>query len=165
VGESHELAPFPTGLDLLALEAALRDLTETAMEQVITSHREAGERYFSLRLVGVLFTFLGALLLAGSCLLLAFGIYTLQSGSTGPPPLETAPLAAHSVRFLRTLGRIGGEWWVLWSLALFMSSLQSVAIGALIRLVIHLEENTRVSAQCLEKLRMRTEPADPMFRS
>ena len=134
------------------------------MEQV-TSHRETGERYFSLRLVGVLFTFLGALLLSGSCLLFAFGLYKLQSASTGPPPLETAPLVAHSVRLLSALGRIGGEWWILWSLALFVSGLQSVAIGALIRLAIHLEENTRVSAQCLEKLRMRTEPADPMFRS
>jgi hypothetical protein len=134
------------------------------MERV-TSHREAGERYTSLRLVGGLFTVLGALLLSGSCLLLAFGLYTLRSGVTAPPPLETAPFAAHSVSFLSTLGRIGGGWWILWSFALFMSGLQSVAMGALIRLVIHLEENTRVSAQCLEQLRLRTEPADPMFRS
>jgi hypothetical protein len=98
-------------------------------------------------------------------LLLAFGLYTLRSGWTGPPPLETEPFAAHSVRFLSAFGRIGGGWWILWSLALFMSGLQSVAIGALIRLAIHLEENTRVSAQCLERLRLRTEPADPMFRS
>jgi hypothetical protein len=134
------------------------------MERV-TSHREAGERYTSLRLVRGLFTVLGILLLSGSCLLLAFGLYTLGSGRTGPPPLETAPFADHSVSFLRAFGRIGGGWWILWSLALFMSGLQSVAIGALIRLAIHLEENTRVSAQYLEQLRLRTEPVDPMFRS
>lgn len=129
----------------------------------ITSHREAGERYTSLRLVGVLFTVLGGLGLLGSCLLLAYGAYGLKSGGTSP--LETAPLAAQSVNILSTLSKVGGGWWILWSLALFMSSLQSVAIGALIRLAIDLEANTRVTAQCLEHLRLRTEPADPMFRS
>jgi hypothetical protein len=130
----------------------------------VTSHREAGERYTSLRFVGGLFTVLGVLLLSGSCLLLAFGLYTLRSGVTGPPP-QTEPFAAHSVSFLSTMGRLGGGSWILLSLVLFTSGLQSVAMGALIRLVIHLEENTRVSAQCLEQLRLRTEPGDPMFRS
>jgi hypothetical protein len=131
----------------------------------VTSQRETGERYTSLRLVGGLFTVLGALLISGSCLLLAFGLFTLRSGWTGPPPLETELFAAHSVSFFGALGRIGGGLWILWSLAVFMSGLQFVAIGALIRLAIHLEENTRVSAQCLEQLRLRTEPVDPMFRS
>ncbi len=134
------------------------------MERV-TSHREAGERYTSLRLVGGLFTVLGALLFSGSCLLLAFGRYTPRSGWTGPPPRETEPFATHSVSFLRAFGGIGGGGWILWSLALFMSGLQSFAIGELIRLAIPLEENTRVSAQCLEQRRVRTEPGDTMFRS
>jgi hypothetical protein len=133
------------------------------MERV-TSHREAGERYTSLRLVGGLFTVLGALMLCGGCLLLAFGLYTLRLDWAGPPP-GTEPFAAHPGSVLRAFGRIGGGLWILWSLALFMSGLQSVAIGALIRLAIHLEENTRVSAQCLEKLRLHREPVDPIFRS
>ena len=135
----------------------------------VNSHREASERYIALRLVGGIFTVLGSLLLMGSCVFLAFGLYTLRSGWTEPTTTETVPFAAHSVSVFSSYGRFGSAMWILWSLALLMSGLQSVAIGALIRLAIHVEENTRVSAQCLEQLRSRTEPAEqnagPAFRS
>ncbi|MFO0890623.1 MAG: hypothetical protein U0790_15950 [Isosphaeraceae bacterium] len=54
----------------------------------------------------------------------------------------------------------GGLFPFLWSLVLLGSGLRFVAIGALIRLAIHVEENTRVSAQCLEKLASRIEPIE-----
>jgi hypothetical protein len=134
----------------------------------LTSHRETGERYMTLRFVGWLFTVLGSLLLMGSCMLLAFGLYVLRSGGTQLLP-ETVPLTAQSASVFSAYSRIGGPLWILWSLALLMSGLQSVAIGALFRLAIHLEENTRVSAQCLETLRSRTEPTErnvgPLFWS
>jgi len=135
----------------------------------LDSHREVNERYTALRLVGGIFTVLGSLLLMGSCVLLAFGLYTLRSGWTEPTTTETVPFAAHSVSVFSSYGRFGGALWILWSLALLMSGLQSVAVGVLIRLAIHVEENTRVSAQCLEQLRSRTEPAEqnagPVFRT
>lgn len=135
----------------------------------LASHLEAGERYLALRLIGAVFTALGSLLFTGSFLLLAIGLYTLRPGGAEPLRLETLSFAGHPVGSLGALGRVGGAVWILWSLVLLMSGMQSVAVGALIRLSIHLEENTRVAAQCLVQLRSRTEPAerhtDPAFLS
>lgn len=134
------------------------------MERV-TSHRGSGEQDTSLRLVGWLFSMFGALQLSGSGLLIAFGVYVLLPVWTGAAPSETWPIAARPAALFGLPGGTGQGLWLLWSLALFVSGLQSVAIGALIRLAIRLEENTRVSARCLEQLNARTVPADPMFRS
>ncbi len=135
----------------------------------LASYREADERYLALRLVGGLFTVVGALLIIGSCVLLAFGLYTLRAGGAALPPPEAVPFTPHELSLVSAVSRFGSAIWILWSLALLMSGLQSFAIGALIRLAIHLEENTRVSAQCLEQLRSRTEPAEqhagPVFLS
>jgi hypothetical protein len=135
----------------------------------ITSHRESAERYTVLRFIGVLFTVLGSLLLAGGSLLLAFGLYALLEGSTGQPPRGEVPFAAPPVIALNLHGAWGGALSMLWSFGLLVSGLQFLAMGALSRLVIHIEENTRISAQCLEQMRSRAEPieqnVEPFFRS
>jgi hypothetical protein len=57
---------------------------------------------------------------------------------------------------------------VLWSCGILFSGLQLLALGAFLRLMIHLEENTRASAQALDRIRSRLEanPAgvEPIFR-
>ena len=65
--------------------------------------------------------------------------------------------------------QVGGVVAVFWSLGFLTAGLQLQALGAFLRLAIHVEENTRATAQCLEELRSRQEPrADPIgsiFRS
>jgi hypothetical protein len=50
-----------------------------------------------------------------------------------------------------------------------ITGLQLVACGALFRLLIHLEENTRASAQFLDKIRLRLETSgegvEPFLRT
>jgi hypothetical protein len=126
----------------------------------ITSHRESAERYPALRFVGVIVTVLGALLLAAGSLLLAFALYALLSSSTGQPPGEAAPFAGRPVSVAPFPGSLGTALSTLWSFALLISGLQFLAMGSLLRLVINVEENTRISAQCLEKLRFREGPIE-----
>jgi len=133
------------------------------------SHRAPGERYTVLRLIGGVFTVLGVLLLLGGCLLFAVGLYGLLSGGAGPPPSETPPFSAAPVNAVRFPSSLGGSLSILWSFGLLISGLQFLAMGALFRLVIHVEENTRVTARCLEQMRARLDPVEQgvasMFRS
>jgi hypothetical protein len=135
----------------------------------IVSHRESAERYTALRFAGVIFTGLGAILLLVGSLLLAFGLYALLSSSMGQPPGGEGPFAGRPVSIAPFPGSLSSALPTLWSVALLISGLQFLAMGSLIRLVINVEENTRISAQCLEKLRSREVPieqnVEPIFRS
>jgi hypothetical protein len=135
----------------------------------ITSFHESGERYTSLRIIGALFTLIGAVLLAIGTLLLVFGLYSLLAGTTGGPPPGAGPFAARPVGVVSLGAGLGGLLSLLWSFGFLLSGLQLVALGALFRLLIHLEENTRTSAQSLDKIRMRLESrgegVEPLFRS
>jgi hypothetical protein len=57
----------------------------------------------------------------------------------------------------------------VWSSALILGGLQYIAAGALLRLFINLEENTRAAAQALDRIRTRLESqgeeVGPFFRS
>ncbi len=59
--------------------------------------------------------------------------------------------------------------WGLWGVAFLFSGLQTIAMGAFLRLMIHLEENTRASEQMLDQMRsrlgMNPERAESIFRS
>lgn len=135
----------------------------------VISYRESFERYAGLRLIGKLFTVLGGLLLVGGGLLLAFGLNTLLSGWAGTPPGDVVPFPAGPAHGLGPAFLLGGPLSILWSVGLLVSGLQFLAIGGLFRLIIHLEENTRVTAQCLERLASRLDPVDQnvasLFRS
>jgi hypothetical protein len=121
----------------------------------ITSHRKSATRYTALRFVGVIFTGLGAILLAAGGLFLVFGLHALLSSSMDQPPSGEGPFLGHQVKNAPFPGGLGGALPILWASALLVSGLQFVAMGSLIRLVINVEENTRIAAQCLEKLRSR----------
>ena len=58
---------------------------------------------------------------------------------------------------------------LFWSFGILFAGLQLIALGAFLRLMIHVEENTRASAQMLDRLRSRLEASpeggEPMFRS
>jgi hypothetical protein len=134
-----------------------------------TSHRASAERYSGLRLLSAIFTVLGALLLPVGSLLLASGLYDLLPVWMGQPPGAEAPFARRSIGGVSFPASLGGAVSALWGLGLLMSSLQYLAMGTVIRLVININANTRFSAQCLEQLRSREEPmgqnAGALFRS
>jgi hypothetical protein len=64
---------------------------------------------------------------------------------------------------------LGGILVLFWSIGFLLAGLQHIAVGALCRLLIHLEENTRASAQALDKIRIRFESTgegvEPLFRA
>lgn len=135
----------------------------------IISFYESGERYKSLRIIGALFTLIGVALLAIGALLLGLGLYSLLAGTIGGPPTGAGPFAGRPVGVMSLGAGLGGLLAFLWSFGFLLSGLQFVASGALFRLLIHLEENTRASAQSLDKIRIRLESAgegvEPLFRS
>ena len=135
----------------------------------ITSYRQSGGRYLSLRIIAVIFTGLGAVLSVAGSSLLAYALYPLLAGVTRELPRGQPPFVAHPVSVPSLSGGLGGALAVVWALGLLVSGLQFLAMGALSRLAIHVEENTRASAQCLEKLRSLMEPraenVGPQFRS
>ena len=134
----------------------------------IASFRESGRRYTALRVIGSLCTLIGAVLLAIGGLLLSYGLYALATGGgAAAPPPDLPPFPGPQIRTVPPL--LAGGFSLLWSFAILLSGLQMIALGAFFRLMIHLEENTRASAQMLDKIRSRLEasPAggEPIFRA
>jgi hypothetical protein len=134
----------------------------------ITSFHEPGTRYAALRVIGFLCTLTGAILLAiGGCLLL-WGLYILATvrGATALPP-DPAPFSGPQAAAVFSPMVAGFS--LLWSLGILFSGMQLIALGTFFRLMIHLEENTRASAQILDKIRSRLESTregvEPLFRS
>jgi hypothetical protein len=128
----------------------------------LATFRDTGERFRSLRTIATIFTMLGAVLLALGTLLLAHVIYRFLAGSiTQPsPPIGAPPVPQPGL----TLFGAGMTWLILlWSFALLLGGLQSIAAGALFRLFINLEGNTRASAQCLDRIRARIEAQGDEF--
>ena len=120
----------------------------------ISSFRESGPRYATLRIIGSLWTLLGAIVvLIGGGALAVIGYFAIAARDVQVDPSQ----------------RIGMGLYALWSFCILISGLQLIALGAFCHLMIHMEENTRASAQALEKIRDRLEanPAglDPIFRS
>jgi hypothetical protein len=119
----------------------------------LTSFREPGPRYTILRVIGFLCTLIGVILLViGAGLLGTIGYYALAA--------RDAPVDPRL--------QVAAGFSVLWSCGILFSGLQLLALGAFLRLMIHLEENTRASAQALDRIRSRLEanPAgvEPIFR-
>jgi hypothetical protein len=134
----------------------------------ITSFREPGPRYPALRVIGFLCTLLGTILAAIGAGLLIYGLYALAT--TGPAlPANPAPAAGPQPQIIAVLPPLVAGFSLLWSFGILFSGLQLIALGAFLGLMIHLEENTRASAQMLDELRSRLEasPSDtgPTFRS
>ena len=101
----------------------------------IHSFREAGERYPVLRVIGSILTWLGFFLLAMGTLLIVVGILAVTLDLVKPYNGVRAGIA------------------IVWSIGFFVAGLQSLAMGSFFRLAIHVEENTRATAQALDKLR------------
>jgi hypothetical protein len=125
----------------------------------LASHYGTEERYGVFRVVGVLCTGIGVALLAVGSLLLVFGLLGLLAGLTGGVPRGKLPFSDGQMGALS----------IFWSLGFLASGLQFLAMGALFRLAIHVEENTRSAARSLEKIRVRLETkgenAGTIFRS
>ena len=106
----------------------------------IRSFRETSERYAVLRIVAAICTFLGLVLLALGTLLLVVGITALLTDLVKP------------------IYGVGAGIGVIWSFWLLIPGLQILAMGAFFRLAIHVEENTRATAQALDKIVAGLEP-------
>ena len=135
----------------------------------ITSFYSSDRRYASLRVLGVVSMLLGAVLLAVGVLLLVYGLYALAQGMLSVSVREAAPLAAVPGNAIPLAPWLNGSLALLWSFFLLLLGLQNLGMGALFKLMIHLEENTRASAQFLDRIRSRVESSpegvEPMFRS
>lgn len=108
----------------------------------ITSFREPGRRYATLRFIGSLWTVLGALVtLIGGGAMATIGYFAIAGRDAPIDPSQ----------------KVAAGLYALWSFCILISGLQLIALGAFLRLMIHMEENTRASAQALEKIRDRLE--------
>jgi hypothetical protein len=138
------------------------------MNRIISFH-EGRERYHGLRIVGAFFTLLGFLLLATGTLVLAYGLYLLVTAGTGESPPEPGPFTIRHTGWLFAGVDMRVILSLLYSFCFLLAGLEHIAMGALCRLFIHLEENTRATAQALDKIRTRLESsaegAAPFFRS
>jgi hypothetical protein len=119
----------------------------------LTSFRKPGPRYATLRVVGFLCSLLGVILMViGGGLLATIGYYAVAP--------RDAPVDPRL--------QVAAGFSVLWSCGILFSGLQLLALGAFLRLMIHLEENTRASAQVLDRIRSRLETnpegVEPIFR-
>jgi hypothetical protein len=134
----------------------------------ISSFREPGPRYTALRVIGFVCTLSGAILMAIGGSLLLLGLYTLatNAGAVAPPP---NPAQLPGPQAVTVPWLLVGGFSLLWSLGILFSGMQLIALGAFLRLMIHLEENTRASAQALDSIRSRLEAipegVEPLFRS
>ena len=86
------------------------------------------------------------ILLAAGAVLLAFGLLGLLAGPGGDREVSAV---------FRGFGAIAA---LAWSLGVLAAGIQFVAAGSRCRLAIHVEENTRATAQCLEAIAARVEP-------
>ena len=137
----------------------------------ITSFRETGRRYTALRVIGFLCTLIGLILLPiGGCLL-GYSLYVLATGgaSAAAAPPNPAPFSGPQAINVPFPWPVVAGFSLLWSFGILLSGLQLIALGAFFRLMIDLEENTRASAQMLEKLRSRLEASpeggEALFRT
>ena len=112
---------------------------------------------------------------SGSCYLplarcvLAYGLYLVVTGAPGETPAGSRAVRASPIGEdlpgvdLRVILSL------VYSFCLLLAGLQQIAMGALCRLFIHLEENTRAAAQALDHIRSRMETnaegESPFFRS
>jgi hypothetical protein len=135
----------------------------------ITSFYATNRRYASLRILGVISMLTGALLVALGALLLAYSLYALAQGMMSTSVRGAAPLAAGPSSAGLLAFWLNGPFALFFSFTLLLIGLQNLAMGALFQLMIHLEENTRASAQFLDRIRSqvesRPEGVEPLFRS
>jgi hypothetical protein len=127
---------------------------EDARMDRITSFRDRRRRYTTLRVVAFVCGLLGAILLVISGGLLVFGLHVLAGGAATLPPNPSPILGP---QFSTIPWPLLAQFSLIWSVGILFSGLQMLALGAFLWLMIHLEENTRVSAQVLDGLRSRLE--------
>ncbi len=128
--------------------------------ETVTSFNGFDRRYYSLRIIGAIFTLIGFMLLLLGAALLAFGLYGLATGSAGQPAPSANPMLPHAQSTVVLRELLGGALGIIWSIGLIVGGLQFAALGAFVRLMIHVEENTRASAQLLNKIARRLEPRE-----
>ncbi len=101
--------------------------------------------------------------------LLAFGLYAFAFGTTGTPTQGLGFLPGPQGNVLPLVPWLSATVSLFWSFGCLLSGLQLIALATFFRLMINLEENTRASAQILDKLRSRLEPSpegvEPLFRA
>ena len=109
----------------------------------ISSFRESGERYPFLRALATLINAIGILLMILAALTLLAGVGATLVG------LANQSFGGFAFGFLVA---------VIWSFGFFVAGVQCFALGSFFKLAIHIEENTRATAQALERLRTSIDP-------
>lgn len=118
----------------------------------ITSFRETGPRYPTLRVAGFFCALIGAIVMVVGLGLVTF--IGLQAVAARGGPVDTSL-------------QVAAGFYLLWAFGILFAGLQLIALAGFLRLMIHLEENTRATAQALDRIRSGLEArqagAGPLF--
>lgn len=123
-----------------------------------TSFHGSDRRHRLLRIVASIYSMIGGILLGLGISLLAFSLYTALATTISVPPSEVG-FGRPQSSFSPLSAGLGATLSLLWSVGILLGALQFLATGALIRLMIQLDANTRATAQLLDRVQMRLEPA------
>ncbi len=117
----------------------------------IMSFREPQPRYPMLRIAGLICVMFGAMLVLLGIGLLGWGLALALGATVGP--IAAPPFF--------------GWMCVMYGVGIQFGALQMFVVAGLLQLMIHLEENTRTTAQAVETIRARMEPkpegVEPFF--
>jgi hypothetical protein len=128
--------------------------------ETVTSFRGSKRRHGLLRVIASICTLIGGAMLVSGMLLLAFALYAALATTPPTPPVAPGGFGGPPAKAAPLIGGLGATISAFWALGILVGGLQFLAAGALVRLMIQLEENTRASAQILDRVRMRLEPVE-----
>lgn len=132
-------------------------------------HQDVEPRHQFLRIVSVIFDVAGVCCLLAGGLILGYLLFVVLTGAPPPTPREAGALAARTVAAGSIFTGLGQAVIAVWAAGLLSGGVQFLTLGALCRLAVNVEENTRRTAQCLEvlcsRLEPRTDKPGPLFVS
>jgi hypothetical protein len=128
--------------------------------ETVASFREPERRHGLLRVIAWICSFIGGVLLVLGTLLLAFAIYAALVTTSPPPPAAPGGFGRPPANVAPLTVGLGATLSAFWALGILVGGLQFLAAGALFRLMIQLEENTRATARLLDRVRTRLEPVE-----
>lgn len=121
-------------------------------------HQDVEPRHHALRVISVICDVAGACLLLVGGLILCYLLFVVLTGTPPAPPRDAGVLAPRTVTTGSLFTGLSRAVIGIWAAGLLYGGVQFLTLGALFRLAIQVEENTRRTAECLESLCSRLEP-------
>lgn len=121
-------------------------------------HQDVEPRHHVLRIVSVICDIAGVCFLIVGGLILGYLLVVVFTGAPPAPPRDAGDLPSRTVATGSLFTGLSRAMIGIWATGLLYGGVQFLTLGALFRLAIQVEENTRQTAQCLETLCSRLEP-------